>query len=390
MGQLDYDVRLLESLRRVYGENVSLFLEGVKTPGRRLYVRVNTLKIEPGELLSRLKDRGIEAYPDEELPEAIYFKVDGPFKVNPRDKVVVASKEAAEAVALGADLYAPGILKCYYNVRRGDEVAIVTKSGIQVGEGVVVRDCHEAIKKKRGLVVRTTKSLYRTVGIRELPEFSEGLIYPQSLPAMYVSRQLDLKPGELVVDLCASPGGKTSHIVELSGGRVTVVAFDRSRGKVDRMKEELSRLGHLPYVEVWVSDSRYVYEDFPWLRPDKVVVDPPCSALGVRPKIEDHKTLEEVLALKKYQLQFMRAAYRLVKPGGTIVYSTCTVTVEENEEVIEQVLEESRCLDVSEVNIKRASKGVYGFQKDYLARFHPHIHDTPGYFIAKLHKRTSC
>ncbi|MEM0486945.1 MAG: PUA domain-containing protein [Sulfolobales archaeon] len=294
MGHLDYDALLLESLRRVYGERVSMFLESIKAPGQRLYVRVNTLRVEPGELLDRLKDRGVEAYPDEELPEAIYFRIYGPFKVNVVEKVVVVSKEAAEAVALGADLYAPGVLKCYHNVRRGNEVTIVTRSGIPVGEGVVVSDCHEAIKRRKGLVVRTTNSLYKAIRVRELPEFNEGLIYPQSLPAMYVARQLDLKPGELIVDLCASPGGKTGHVIELSGGSVTVIAFDRSKGKVERMKEELSRLGHLPFVEAWVSDSRYAPEDFPWLRPDKVIVDPPCSALGVRPKIEDSKTYRDV------------------------------------------------------------------------------------------------
>ncbi|MEM1747334.1 MAG: PUA domain-containing protein [Sulfolobales archaeon] len=390
MGHLDYDALLLESLRRVYGERVSMFLESIKAPGQRLYVRVNTLRVEPGELLDRLKDRGVEAYPDEELPEAIYFRIYGPFKVNVVEKVVVVSKEAAEAVALGADLYAPGVLKCYHNVRRGNEVTIVTRSGIPVGEGVVVSDCHEAIKRRKGLVVRTTNSLYKAIRVRELPEFNEGLVYPQSLPAMYVARQLDLKPGELIVDLCASPGGKTGHVIELSGGSVTVIAFDRSKGKVERMKEELSRLGHLPFVEAWVSDSRYAPEDFPWLRPDKVIVDPPCSALGVRPKIEDSKTYRDVLALKEYQLQFLRAAYKLVKPGGIVVYSTCTVTIEENEEVITQILEESKCLDVGEVRIDRATTGVYGPYKSSFARFHPHVHGTPGYFIAKLYKKRDC
>lgn len=387
MGPLDYDARLLDSLRRVYGAQTVSFLDSIRVPGQRLYVRVNTLRIEPDVLLERLAERGIEAFPDEELPEAIYFRVRGPYRIELRDKVVVASKEAAEAVALGANLYAPGVVRCYYDVRVGDEVTVVTGTGIPVGEGVVASDCHDAIRSGRGTVVETHKSLYRTVRVRELPEFGEGLVYPQSLPAMYVARQVDPKPGELVVDLCASPGGKTGHVVELSGGRALVIAFDRSWSKVDRLKEELSRLGHLPFVEAWVADSRYVYEDFPWLRPDKVVVDPPCSAIGVRPKLEDRKTFDEVLVLRRYQAQFLRAASRIVKPGGCIVYSTCTVTIEENEEVIEQILKESECLDLGEVRISRASEGAYGPYRRLFARFHPHVHDTPGYFIAKLVKR---
>lgn len=390
MNYLDYDLRLLESLRRVYGESIESFLESVKSPGRRLYVRVNTMRIDSGRLVDRLRSRGIEVSRDEELAEAIYFRVEGPFNISSRDKVVVAVKEAAESVALGANLYAPGVLKCYHNVRKGDEVTVVTKTGIPVAEGVVVRECHEAISSGHGLVVEIFKPLYRAVRVRELPEFDEGLIYPQSLPAMYVARQLGLKSGGVVVDLCASPGGKTGHAVELSRGGVLVVAFDRSKSKVDRMRKELSRLGHLPYVQTWVADSRYVHVDFPWLRADEVVVDPPCSTLGVRPKLEDRKKYEDILTLKKYQLQFLKAASKIVKPGGAIVYSTCTVTVEENEEVVEELLEEEKCLDVGEVHVERASRGIYGQFKQAYTRFHPHIHDLPGYFIAKIVKKSSC
>ncbi|MCS7099042.1 MAG: SAM-dependent methyltransferase [Sulfolobales archaeon] len=373
----------------MYGQSLELLLESLKYPGSRMYVRVNTMKTEPGALVDRLRERGIEVFRDEELAEAVYFRVEGPFTVSTRDRVVVAVKEAAESVALGANLYAPGVLKCY-NVKKGDEVTVVTKSGIPVAEGVVVRDCHEAKSSGRGLVVEVHRSLYRATRIRELPEFAEGLIYPQSLPAMYVARQLELKPGEVVVDLCASPGGKTGHVVELSRGRVAVVAFDRSRSKVDRMREELSRLGHARYVQAWVADSRYVHLDYPWLRADEVIVDPPCSALGVRPKLEDRKKYEEVLALKKYQLQFLKAASRIVKPGGSIVYSTCTVTLEENEEVVEELLNEEPCLDVNEVRVERASRSAYGKFKDVFTRFHPHVHDTPGYFIAKIARKLSC
>ncbi len=390
MGNLDYDAPLLEALRRVYGQRLGLFIESIGTPGERLYARVNTLRVEPGVLLDRLAERGVEALRDEELPEAIYFRVRGPFRVELKDRVVVASKEAAESVALGANLYAPGVVKCPGDVRRGDEVTVVTRSGLPVGEGVAARDCREVPGSRRGLVVEVYRSLYETVRVRELPEFAEGLIYPQSLPAMYVARQLKLEPGELVVDLCAAPGGKTGHAIELSGGRVRVIAFDRSRGKVERMREELSRLGHLPFVEAWVADSRYAHEDFSWLKPDEVVVDPPCSALGVRPKLEDRKTYGSVLALVNYQLQFLRAASRMVKPGGVVIYSTCTVTVEENEEVIERILEEVECLEVDEVRVGRASRGVYGRYRELFARFHPHEHGTPGYFIAKLVKRRSC
>jgi predicted RNA-binding protein (TIGR00451 family) len=387
MTLLHYDEELLRSLGRVYGDELPRFLESLLRPGSRLYARVNVLRVDPGELVDRLRMRNIEVYRDEELPEAIYFRIYGPYKVGLKDKVVVVDKETAESVVLGANVYAPGVIKCYYDVRVGDEVTVVTRNGFPVAEGVLTTDCHEAIKRRRGVVVEVHRSLYRTARIRDLPEFSEGLIYPQSLPAMYVARILDPGPGDLVVDLCAAPGGKTGHVVEISRGRVHIIAFDRSKNKVGRMVKELSRLGHLPYVETWVADTRYVHEDFPWIRADKVLVDPPCSALGVRPKLGDRKTYRDILTLRGYQAQFLRAASRILKPGGTIVYSTCTVTLEENEEVVEEIIEEERCLEVSEVRIGRALGGAYGHYRNSYTRFHPHIHDTPGYFIAKLTKK---
>lgn len=384
MEHLNYDEHLLRTLKRVYRSDISLFLESIASPGPRLYARVNTMKAAPGEVIERLRARGIDVYQDEELEEAIYFQVNGPFRLELKDKVVVAAKEAAESVMLGANLYAPGVIKCYHDVRRGDEVSIITRSGVPVAEGVVVADCHESIKKRMGVVVEVYRSLYRTTRIRELPEFGEGLIYPQSLPAMYVSRILNPRPGEVVVDLCAAPGGKTGHVVELSKGRATVIAFDRSKGKVSKMRSELSRLGHLPYVETWVADSRYVYEDFSWIRADKVLVDPPCSALGIRPKLEDLKTYEDVLRLSNYQIQFLRAATRILKPGGVVVYSTCTVTIEENEDVVDRIVNGDPCLEVAEVSVDRASKGASGLNRGFYVRFHPHLHGTPGYFIAKI------
>jgi len=381
---LDYDSKLLESLRRVYGDSLGEFLASLAQPGRRLYVRVNTLRVEPAELVRRLAGRGLEVGLDEDLPEAMYFAVEGPFEVRLRGRVVVAAKEAAESVALGANLYAPGVLKCPEGAEVGDEVTVVTRGGLPVAEGVLVADCYEALRRRRGVVVEVYRSLYRAPRVRELPEFAEGLVYPQSLPAMYVPRILDPRPREVVVDMCAAPGGKTGHVVELTKGRSYVLAFDHSKSKVARMREELSRLGHLPYVETWVADSRYLHEDFPWVRADRVLVDPPCTALGVRPKLEDRKSYRDVEVLKRYQLQFLRAAAAVVKPGGTVVYSTCTITSEENEEVVEEFLEEFRCFEVAEVNVPRASKGVTGAYWGRYARFHPHVHDLPGYFIAKL------
>ncbi len=381
--KLIYDDGVLRSLKRVYGDDLNSFLKAISVPGKRLYVRVNTLRADPGDVVDSLRSRGYEVGIDEELGEAIYFLVGGPFDVEELELKVEVDKFAAESVYLGANLYAPGVVRCDERIGRGDEVSIVGPGGVIVANGVAEMSCDEMLSKRRGLAVRVYKSVFRAPPIRELEEFAKGLIYPQSLPAMYVSRILDPKPGEVIVDMCAAPGGKTGHIVELSKGLAKVYAFDHSRKKVEELKSVLKRLGHLSKVFVAKTDSRYLSIDYPWLKPDKVLVDPPCTALGVRPKLYDEKRYKDIESSRKYQEQFLREAIRIVRVGGTIVYSVCTVTLEECEELVNNIIEITKCVELERIELKRASRGI-GLEE--AIRFHPHVHDTPGFFIAKLRK----
>lgn len=385
---LFYDDALKKSLAELYGSDLTRVLQILMMPSRRYYLRVNTLRTSSEAVIERLQNRGIEVYRDEELSEAIYIPVKGLYRVEPRDKVVVVDKYAAEAVYMGSHLYAPGIIRCSDNVKKNDIVSIVAENGSIVAEGRVVLDCKEALTKRRGLAVYVTVSTYKIPPIRELPEYLEGLIYPQSLPAIYVARILSSEPNELVVDICAAPGGKTGHIVELSRGKAYVIAFDYSKARLDLMTKELDRLGHTPFVEIWRADSRYLHIDFSWIRADKVIVDPPCTSLGVRPKLYDTKHYYDVINAAKYQIQFLRSAIKILRKGGVLVYSTCTITIEENENVVDRFIEEEKCVEPIPIDISRGSRGFkksrYG---DLYLRFHPHEHDTPGYFIAKLIKK---
>lgn len=384
-----YDDGVIESLKHVYGDEYKSFLEAIKRPGSRLYARVNTLLVSVGEVIDSLRSRGIDVYRDEWLSEAIYFPIQGPFKVERLDKVIVVDKYAAESIYMGANVYAPGVISCD-NVSRGDEVTVVDENGTPVANAIALVSCDDIAVKgfRRGVVAETTRSVYRAPKIRELPEYVNGYLYPQSLPAMFVTHVLDPKPGEVVIDACAAPGGKTSHIIEYSSGRSYVIAFDHSKKRLEEMRENLRRLHEEHFAEIWHADSRYIHIDFVWLRADKIVVDPPCSSLGVRPKIMDRKSYRDVETLAKYQLQFLKSAIKVLKVGGTLVYSTCTVTAEENEEVIEKFIEEEKCVDVAEIPCEKCSRGLPSYrQSSMFVRFHPHIHDTTGYFIAKLIKK---
>jgi len=376
---------VLKALEAVYGPELEKVLEALPTPGKRYYMRVNTLKADRDYVLERLREKGLDARADEHLPEAIYLPVEGPFKLPEAEKKVVVDKFTAESVIMGSNVYVPGV-RSFEGVRKGDEVLIVSELGHVVAFGVAEMDEDEVLRARRGLAVRVLRPVYRLPAIRELEEFGEGLIYPQSLPAMLTSRVLEPEPGELIVDMTCAPGGKLSHICQLTANRARVLGFDRSSRRLRETRAVLARLGC--EAAAIRADSRYLDVDFPFLvgRADRVLVDPPCSALGVLPKLYDLKDERELASLAEYQKQFIKVAARLVRPGGVVVYSVCTMTVAECEELVAFAVEECG-LEVDEQPLYLASRGLPGLapRSELLQRFHPHIHGS-GYFIARFRR----
>ncbi len=381
-----YDEDVISSLKRVYGSKFLAFLKSIREPGKRLYVRVNALIRNRYEVIESLRNRGIKVFPDENVEEAVFFPIEGPYKVPIEDGIVIVDKRTAESVYLGSHVYAPGVLKAVGHVRRNAPVTVVSPLLEPVGWGYFRIDPRDVGKVRRGLVVEVVISKYRAPKIREFPEFAEGALYEQSFPAMLVSKILDPQPRELIVDMCAAPGGKASHIYQLTKGEARVLAFDHSKKRIAKMVREFKRMK--VNIEIHLADSRYLHVDYPSLRGkvDRVLIDPPCSSLGVRPKLYDSKRYKDIVDLRNYQIQFFKPAYELLRKGGVLVYSTCTVTLEENEEVIEETVEKYGFEPVEAKYGSLGSKGL-GDKGYFFMRFHPHIHDVTGYFIAKLIKK---
>jgi 16S rRNA (cytosine967-C5)-methyltransferase len=237
---------------------------------------------------------------------------------------------------------------------------------------------------RKGLAIFITDQVYQVPCLRELEEYQTGLIYPQSFPAMITARVLNPEPGMTVADLNCSPGGKLSHVCQITGNQVHIYGMDRSRKKIERVKEITKRLG-CRNVILSIQDTRYVDVDHPKLKVDSCIVDPPCTALGVTPKLYSNFTRAKMLALANYQIQFLRAASRILKPNGKLVYSVCTFTIEECERVAAYAEDFGL-----QLIYQKPFVGSLGFNKapinfSFLQRFHPHIHGV-GYFIALFKK----
>jgi len=371
---------LLRLMERAYGRvRLPRVLEAVSRPPREYAVRVNTLRATPREVVAYFSDEGFECRESEVLEEAVLLRVEGPFEIERSGKRVLAEKHAAESVMMGSNLYAPGVLASD-RLRPGEEVYIEDVMGNVVARGEAA-ESSRFIRGRRGIAVRVVESRYRLPKIRESRLFRDGKIQEQSLPAMITSRVLDPRRGEFVVDMCAAPGGKALHIAQIAD--CEILAFDDNEKRLGRLETEAERLG-ISRVRAVRADSRYLTRDRPELRlkADKVLVDPPCSALGVRPKTFEELTAARALGCAGYQRQFLRAASEVVREGGEVVYSTCTLTLEENEENARYCIEELGLAAVDQP-IRVGGSGI-GFSA--AQRFDPDLLEMPGYFIAKFRK----
>jgi 16S rRNA (cytosine967-C5)-methyltransferase len=205
-----------------------------------------------------------------------------------------------------------------------------------------------------------------------------GAIMAQSRGSMLVARALAPVQGARILDLCAAPGAKTSHLGALSGGTAELVAVERHPGRAQGLRETLARM-HVPArVEVGDATAPRAGKD----RFDAVLVDPPCSGLGTlqsRPDLRWRTSPERIADLAGIQSRVLAAAAEATAPGGTLVYSVCTISREESDGVVEGFLAEHPEFRVQDLSSlwPQAASGPY-------LRTFPDRHGTDGFFIARV------
>jgi len=221
-----------------------------------------------------------------------------------------------------------------------------------------------------------------------LDTFSKGFITVQDITSMTVSKAADPKPGDYVIDVCAAPGGKSIHIAELLNQTGMVEARDISASKISLIEENILRTG-IGNIKTVVMDATQ-YDEASYEKADIVIADLPCSGLGVMGNKTDIKykmTKEKQIDLVMLQKEILSVINKYVKTGGTLIYSTCTINIEENEKMIEWF---TKCFPYSLESIDEYVPEC--FRSDTTAdgylQFIPGIHGPTGFFIAKLVKQT--
>ena len=218
-------------------------------------------------------------------------------------------------------------------------------------------------------------------GIGQMDLFRGGMFTVQDESAALPCLLLDPRPGERVIDLCAAPGGKTTNLAEVMRNEGEVVAVDRHEAKLGLIRASCDRLG-LTNVSLLAADSAAL-ETAPG---DRVLLDAPCSGLGVlakKPDIKWKRDVSDILMLTKIQAALIENAARLVKPGGVLVYSTCTVEPDENEEIVTSFLARHPefALESAAPFVSPDLVNAAGFVETF-----PHRHGMDGTFAARLVK----
>jgi len=250
----------------------------------------------------------------------------------------------------------------------------------------------EAALISSGVLVRRIPQLpqaLRLIGstgsIQKLPGFSEGWWTVQDSSAQLVSYLLDPQPGEVVIDACAAPGGKTTHIAELIADRGTVWACDRAASRLRKLKENAERL-QLRSIQLAVGDSRNFSQ---FKLADRVLLDVPCSGLGTLHRHADarwRQTPESVQQLSVLQTELLSHTSMFVKPGGVLVYATCTLHPLENEGVIQTFLTRHPNWRI-EPPIASSIASAFAAPEGWV-KIWPQRHQMDGFFMARLTKET--
>ncbi|XP_041623500.1 tRNA (cytosine(72)-C(5))-methyltransferase NSUN6 isoform X3 [Vulpes lagopus] len=373
-------------------------------------------------------------HPD--LQDVLLIPVIGPRKNIKRQRCeAIVGAQCGNAVLRGAHVYVPGIVSTSKFMKAGDVTSVYSdikgkcKKGAKEFDGTKVflgngiselsrKEIFSGVPELKGRGIRMTEPVYLS------PSFDNVLpryLFLQNLPSAVVTHVLDPQPGEKILDLCAAPGGKTTHIAALMRDQGEVIALDKISNKVEKIKQNALLLG-LNSIKAFCFDGTKALkfdmvekaeESF-----DRILLDAPCSGMGQRPNMACSWTLKEVTSYQPLQRKLFTVAVQLLKPGGVLVYSTCTITLAENEEQVAWALRTFPCLQLQPQDPQIGGEGMMGAglsfeQLKQLQRFDPSVvpswdtdidslrdariedmiglanKDCIGFFIAKFIKRKS-
>ncbi|XP_067643312.1 tRNA (cytosine(72)-C(5))-methyltransferase NSUN6 isoform X3 [Eurosta solidaginis] len=409
--------------------------------------RINTLQTTVSAFKQKLQQILHERYTQTPMVYEIPFIPEvlciSPLPVNIPDfkqkqteiqREVIVDSSCGAALLRGAHLYAPGVLAMEAGTKIDEKVLVYAdlagkcKQGtntryeslhkLYLGIGIVRMQRHQifgppasnALEPLKGTAVEMIETISGVPAIGDL-SCKEALL--QNLPSILCVRVLQPRPGERVLDMCAAPGNKTTHIAELMGDVGEIIAIDKVAKKIRAMQEKIENQG-LHSIKAYHFDASKAFDEtkdmeeteklgkppFGACTFDKILLDAPCSALGNRPLLAGPRNMcsQMLDSYPKVQRKLFSAAVPLLKRDGVLVYSTCTVTEQENECMVAWVLGKFPQIQLTSATPRVGGcglehTGLNELERGYVQRFGHDMTefagryiDTVGFFIAKFTK----
>ncbi|MEW8972767.1 MAG: 16S rRNA (cytosine(967)-C(5))-methyltransferase RsmB [Tissierellaceae bacterium] len=245
----------------------------------------------------------------------------------------------------------------------------------------------KGIKTKYGRYAYDCLIVENPQGIVDTHEFKEGLFTIQDESSMLVSQVMNPRDGSLVLDVCAAPGGKSTHMGQIMENKGMIISRDIFQHKIQLIEDNARRLG-VDIIKAEIFDA--LNRDIDLIdKLDYCLLDAPCSGLGLirrKPEIKWNRVEEDIKSLSDLQYRIIDNIKDYVKIGGILVYSTCTVEKEENILLIDRFIEENPGFKLIGIEDRFQNRdGLDTLEHGYIQLF-PNIHDTDGFFIAKMRK----
>lgn len=250
-----------------------------------------------------------------------------------------------------------------------DLISILEAEGYETEPGKYSKDC---------IIIKNPRSMTR------LSAYTDGLFTIQDEASMLVTEVLNARKDSLILDVCSAPGGKATHIAQWIGDKGTIIARDIYPHKLKLIEELSLRLG-IKSIKSEIWDAKEPDDKLKY-KVDYCLVDAPCSGLGLirrKPDIKWTRTSEELIELSRLQTIILKTASNYIKPGGTLVYSTCTINRQENLDVITNFLRESTDFRLVPIELANGVK-ISATQDSGYLELYPNIHGTDGFFMAKM------
>lgn len=361
---------VVKHLLKLYSNrNVESMLHHLSSAPKITTIRANTSLISSHDACAKLEDYLKSLQTDSKYIVSVHpllkdillvVNTSAQKELKHHEKHVIVDTSCGAAILRGSDVFAPGVLAASGDLQEGDNVSVyadlekqhrkgdkhfnLSKPKFFVGNGIALYDRKCLFTQNE---VMSGVAISMTASKNQLPSFANlppSLFFPQNFPSVVVSYVLNAKENDVILDMCAAPGGKTTHIATLLQNKGRVIAVDKTSKKVEKIKENCDKM-RLTNVSAFCYDSTKLVDETknagslkePPFSPnsfDKILLDPPCSGLGQRPQLRYVMSERELNSYPVYQKKLIKQAVQLLRPGGCLVYSTCTLLTQENEEQV--------------------------------------------------------